>query len=93
VKSLRRWLIDPRQRFDPGLAYKIYQGTFGAFADKIAARNAEGQARRRQIATEFVRLKGDEAKGMRLCLNLAQLLREVVPSLRRVTIAVQHVQV
>jgi CHAT domain-containing protein/Tfp pilus assembly protein PilF len=38
VKTLRRWLTDPRQRFDPGLAYKIYQATFGAFADKIAAR-------------------------------------------------------
>ena len=38
VKNLRGWLTDPRQRFDPGLAYKIYQATFAAFADKIAAR-------------------------------------------------------
>jgi tetratricopeptide (TPR) repeat protein len=36
VKNLRGWLTDPRQRFDPALAYKIYQATFGAFAEKIA---------------------------------------------------------
>ena len=38
IRNLRRWLTDPRQRFDPALAYKIYQATFAAFADKIAAR-------------------------------------------------------
>jgi CHAT domain-containing protein len=38
VKNLRGWLTDPRQRFDPGLAYKIYQATFAAFADKIASK-------------------------------------------------------
>jgi len=38
VRTLRAWLIDPRKRFDPALAYKIYQETFGAFADKIAAK-------------------------------------------------------
>jgi CHAT domain-containing protein/tetratricopeptide (TPR) repeat protein len=38
VRALRAWVIDPRQRFDPALAYKIYQETFGAFADKIAAK-------------------------------------------------------
>jgi CHAT domain-containing protein len=38
VRNLRGWLTDPRQRFDPALAYKIYQATFGAFADKITAR-------------------------------------------------------
>ncbi len=31
VRALRAWLTDPRQRFDPALAYKIYQATFGAF--------------------------------------------------------------
>ena len=38
VRALRAWLTDPRQRFDPELAYKIYQATFGAFADKIASK-------------------------------------------------------
>jgi CHAT domain-containing protein len=38
VRALRAWLTDPRQRFDPALAYRIYQATFGAFADKIAAK-------------------------------------------------------
>jgi CHAT domain-containing protein len=38
VRALRAWLTDPRQRFDPALAYKIYQATFGAFADRIAAK-------------------------------------------------------
>jgi CHAT domain-containing protein/Tfp pilus assembly protein PilF len=38
VRALRAWLTDPRQRFDPGLAYQIYQATFGAFADTIAAK-------------------------------------------------------
>jgi CHAT domain-containing protein/tetratricopeptide (TPR) repeat protein len=38
VRSLRAWIADPRQRFDPALAYKIYQETFGAFAEKIAAK-------------------------------------------------------
>ena len=31
-------LTDPRKRFDPELPLKIYQATFGAFADKIAAK-------------------------------------------------------
>jgi CHAT domain-containing protein/Flp pilus assembly protein TadD len=38
VKNLRGWLTDPRQRFDPGLAYKIYQATFGTFSEKIASK-------------------------------------------------------
>jgi CHAT domain-containing protein len=38
VRALRAWLTDPRQRFDPELAYPIYQATFGAFADRIAAK-------------------------------------------------------
>jgi CHAT domain-containing protein/Tfp pilus assembly protein PilF len=38
VRSLRGWLTDPRKQFDPALAYKIYQGTFGVFAEKIAAK-------------------------------------------------------
>jgi CHAT domain-containing protein/Flp pilus assembly protein TadD len=38
VRSLRTWLNDPRKRFDPALGYKIYQETFGAFADKIASK-------------------------------------------------------
>jgi CHAT domain-containing protein/tetratricopeptide (TPR) repeat protein len=38
VRALRAWLTDPRQRFDPALAYKIYQATFGAFANKIASK-------------------------------------------------------
>jgi CHAT domain-containing protein/Tfp pilus assembly protein PilF len=38
VRSLRAWIADPRKRFDPALAYRIYQETFGAFADKIAAK-------------------------------------------------------
>jgi CHAT domain-containing protein len=38
VRALRAWLTDPRQRFDPALAYKIYQATFGAFADTIASK-------------------------------------------------------
>jgi tetratricopeptide (TPR) repeat protein len=38
VRAMRAWLSDPRQRFDPALAYKIYQATFGAFADKIATK-------------------------------------------------------
>src|SRR5262249_43858621 len=33
VRSLRGWIVDPRQRFDAALAYKIYQATFGAFAE------------------------------------------------------------
>jgi hypothetical protein len=36
VRALRAGLTDPRQRFDPELAHKIYQATFGAFADKMA---------------------------------------------------------
>jgi tetratricopeptide (TPR) repeat protein len=36
VRALRAWLTDPRQRFNPALAYKIYQATFGVFADKLA---------------------------------------------------------
>jgi CHAT domain-containing protein len=38
VQALRAWLTDPRQQFDPALAHKIYQATFGAFADRIAAK-------------------------------------------------------
>jgi CHAT domain-containing protein len=38
VKALRAWLTDPRQRFDPALAYGIYQATFGTFADKIGSK-------------------------------------------------------
>src|SRR5262249_1054843 len=38
VRALRSSLTDARQRFDPELAYKIYQATFGAFADKIASK-------------------------------------------------------
>jgi CHAT domain-containing protein len=38
VRSLRAWVVDPRKRFEPALAYRIYQATFGAFADKIAAK-------------------------------------------------------
>jgi CHAT domain-containing protein len=38
VRSLRAWLTDPSKRFDPDLAYKVYQETFGAFADKIASK-------------------------------------------------------
>jgi CHAT domain-containing protein len=38
VKALRTSLTDPRQRFDPALAYTIYQVTFGAFAQQIAAK-------------------------------------------------------
>jgi CHAT domain-containing protein/Flp pilus assembly protein TadD len=38
VRNLRAWLTDPRKRFDPNLAYKVYQETFGAFADKIASK-------------------------------------------------------
>jgi CHAT domain-containing protein len=36
VRGLRAWLTDPRQHFDPALAYEIYQAAFGAFANKIA---------------------------------------------------------
>jgi len=35
---LRAWILDPRQRFDPALAYKIYQETFAAFSEKIASK-------------------------------------------------------
>jgi CHAT domain-containing protein len=38
VRALRAWVVDPRQRFDPALAFKIYQETFGAFAEKLAAK-------------------------------------------------------
>jgi len=38
VRALRSSLTDARQRFDPELAYKIYQATFGVFADKIASK-------------------------------------------------------
>jgi CHAT domain-containing protein/tetratricopeptide (TPR) repeat protein len=38
VRALRAWLTDPRKRFDPALSFKIYQATFGAFADKLAAK-------------------------------------------------------
>jgi CHAT domain-containing protein/Tfp pilus assembly protein PilF len=38
VRALRGWIVDPRQRFDPALAYKIYQETFAAFAERIAAK-------------------------------------------------------
>ena len=38
VRTLRAWLTDPRKRFDPALAYKIYQETFAAFADKIGSK-------------------------------------------------------
>jgi CHAT domain-containing protein/tetratricopeptide (TPR) repeat protein len=36
VRALRAWLTNPGERFDPGLAYKLYQATFGAFADRLA---------------------------------------------------------
>ena len=35
MRTLRAWIVDPRQQFDPALSYKIYQETFGAFAEKI----------------------------------------------------------
>jgi CHAT domain-containing protein/Tfp pilus assembly protein PilF len=38
VRDLRGWLADPRKRFDADLAYKLYQETFGAFAEKIASK-------------------------------------------------------
>jgi CHAT domain-containing protein len=38
VLNLRAWLNDPRKRFDPDLAHKVYQETFGAFADRIASK-------------------------------------------------------
>jgi CHAT domain-containing protein/Tfp pilus assembly protein PilF len=38
VRALRAWVVDPRQRFDAALAYKIYQETFAAFGEKIAAK-------------------------------------------------------
>jgi CHAT domain-containing protein len=38
VRTLRAWLTDPRKQFDPDLAYRIYQATFGPFADQIAAK-------------------------------------------------------
>jgi CHAT domain-containing protein len=38
VQALRAWLTNPRQRFDPELAYKVYQETFGVFAEKIASK-------------------------------------------------------
>jgi CHAT domain-containing protein len=39
VQKLRAWLTgDSRQQFDPVLAHRIYQETFGAFADKIASK-------------------------------------------------------
>jgi CHAT domain-containing protein len=38
MRTLRAWIVDPRQRFDPALSYKIYQETFGAFAERIAAK-------------------------------------------------------
>jgi CHAT domain-containing protein len=38
VRALRAWLTDPRKRFDPELSFKIYQATFGAFAENIAAK-------------------------------------------------------
>jgi CHAT domain-containing protein len=38
VQKLRAWLGDPRKRFDPELAFNIYQTTFGAFAEETAAK-------------------------------------------------------
>ena len=38
VRALRAWVVDPSQRFDAALAYKIYQETFAAFGEKIAAK-------------------------------------------------------
>src|SRR5262249_20067395 len=38
AQALRAWLTNPGQHFDPGLAYKLYQATFGAFAGKVAAK-------------------------------------------------------
>jgi CHAT domain-containing protein len=38
VRNLRAWLTDPRKQFDADLAYKVYQETLGAFADKIASK-------------------------------------------------------
>jgi hypothetical protein len=38
VQTLRAWLTDPRQQFDPELAYRLYQETFGVFADKVASK-------------------------------------------------------
>src|SRR5262249_68190 len=35
VAALRAGLTDPMQRFDPTLAHRIYQATFGALADRI----------------------------------------------------------
>jgi CHAT domain-containing protein len=38
VRTLRSGLTDPREPFDPKLAHRIYQATFGAFDDKIATK-------------------------------------------------------
>ena len=38
VQALRAWLTDPRRQFEPALAYKIYQATFGALTEKIASK-------------------------------------------------------
>jgi len=38
VRALRALLTDPRQRFDPALAYKIYQEVSRPFAERIAAK-------------------------------------------------------
>jgi CHAT domain-containing protein/tetratricopeptide (TPR) repeat protein len=38
VRNLRAWLTEPRKWFDPNLAYKVYEETFGVFADKIASK-------------------------------------------------------
>jgi CHAT domain-containing protein/Tfp pilus assembly protein PilF len=38
VRALRAWIVNPRVRFDPALAYKIYQETFAVFGDKIASK-------------------------------------------------------
>jgi CHAT domain-containing protein len=39
VRALRAWLSDPRKRFDSDLAHRVYQETFGSFADKIASKH------------------------------------------------------
>jgi CHAT domain-containing protein/Tfp pilus assembly protein PilF len=38
VRALRASLSDPRQRFDPQIAFRIYQKSFGAFAEKIQSK-------------------------------------------------------
>jgi CHAT domain-containing protein/tetratricopeptide (TPR) repeat protein len=38
IRALRSGLMEPGQRFDPVLAYQIYQATFGTFDERISAK-------------------------------------------------------